>query len=141
LQGALLEGLLVGQDPSENHARNTNCMLIDALFVTPGLVASAGGYSKFNQVAMLDHRLRWANVANKSFLGHNPPDKQPPAVRRINGKVPRSREKYNKLTEKECAKTEHAFPENPAHLKQLQADKANVFDVMWAHQRLLESHI
>jgi hypothetical protein len=86
-----------------------------------------------------DHRLPWADIPNEYFLGHNPPDKPPPTFRRINGKDPRSRVKYNKLTKKEYAKAENAIPVKLANLQQLRADKANVFNVMWAHQQLLES--
>ena len=72
-------------------------MPIDAIFVTPGLMAAIGGFSRYNKMAMSDHRMPWADIPNEHFLGHNPPQTQPPTFRRIKGKDPRSRDKYNKL--------------------------------------------
>ena len=112
-------------------------MPIDAIFVTPGLMAAIGGFSRYNQMAMSDHRMPWADIPNKYFLGHNPPQAPPRTFRRINGKDPRSRDKYNKATKKEYAKAENAIPTKLANLQQLRADKANAFDIMWAHQQLL----
>ena len=139
LRDLLLDGLLQGTAAPETNIRNTNSMPIDAIFVTPGLMAAIGGFSRYNQMAMSDHRMPWADIPNEYFLGHNPPQTPPPTFRRINGKDPRSRDKYNKVTKKEYAKAENAIPTKLANLQQLRADKANAFDVMWAHQQLLES--
>ena len=119
LRDLLLDGLLQGTEAPETNIRNTNSMPIDAIFVTPGLLAAIGGFSRYNQMAMSDHRMPWADIPNEYFLGHNPPKKTPPTFRRINGKDPRLRDKNNKLTKKEYAKAENTIPAKLANLQQL----------------------
>jgi hypothetical protein len=50
LQDLLLEGLFHGTKAPDTNIRNTKSMPIDVIFVTPGLLAAIGGFSKCNQV-------------------------------------------------------------------------------------------
>ena len=81
--------------PPETCNKNTNKVPIDGLFVSPALQPSAGRYSSYGKIAATDHRALWVDIPFTSILGFTPPNKPKPPRRRLKGKDPRSRNKYN----------------------------------------------
>jgi hypothetical protein len=62
LRDLLLDRLLQGTTAPETNIKSTKSMSIDAIFITPGLLAAIGGFSNYNQVARSDHRVSWADI-------------------------------------------------------------------------------
>lgn len=80
--------------------KNTKRKPIDAIFVTPGIEPVRGGYTDYGTVVQSDHRALWIDVPHTSILGHQPPQRPKRPPRRLNGKDPRSRDKYIKISKK-----------------------------------------
>lgn len=73
------------------------------------------------------------------MLGFNPPNRPTKPKRRLKGKDPRNRQKYNKLTKKGFKRANNALPKMIKRLKELHAQDANKIDIMLLHSRVLKN--
>ena len=72
------------------------------------------------------------------MLGFNPPNRPTKPKRRLKGKDPRNRQRYNKLTKKGFKRANNALPKMIKRLKELHAQDANKIDIMLLHSRVLK---
>ena len=61
---------------------------IDAIFATPGIVASKGGFLAFKRFPT-DHRALWCDISFQTIFGHIPPNITPASRRRLKCEDPR----------------------------------------------------
>ena len=109
MQDAILD-LHDDVDPPETCNKNTKRVPTDGIFVTPGIMPTAGGYSAYGQTSNSDHRTLWIDIPFTSVLGFKPPNRPKKTPRRLNGKNPKNRDTYNKLTKKGFARANKALP-------------------------------
>ncbi len=86
--------------PSMYH-RNNNKVLIDGIWVTPGIYIMSGGYFGFDKVfSNKDHHPLWINITYVTAFGHNMPPIAKPATRRLHCKDPRVVKNYLSVNER-----------------------------------------
>ena len=73
------------------HSRGSQT--IDAIFATPGITATKGGFLGF-QVFPSDHRLVWCDIAFTTLFGHPPINITPATRRRLKCEDPRTVQKF-----------------------------------------------
>ena len=138
LRDAILD-LHSNDSPPETCNKNTKRVPIDGIFVSHGIQPTAGGYSSYGQTASSDHRTLWIDIPFTSMLGFNPPNRPTKPKRRLKGKDPRNRQRYNKLTKKGFKRANNALPTMIKRLKELHAQDANKIDIMLLHSRVLKN--
>jgi hypothetical protein len=96
IQHGLLESIAErhGYDTAPNtHLRSKNAP-IDAIFCSPQIAASKGGYLSFNMLGG-DHRGLWIDIPNELLHGFNPPSMPLAHARRLKLEDPRVVKRYN----------------------------------------------
>ena len=83
------------RSPPATCAKNKSRQPIDAIFVTPGIRLTAGGYAPFDTGCPSDHRYLWVDVSYIDAFGYSSPPLIPPAVRRLKTKDPKMVKRYN----------------------------------------------
>ena len=86
--------------PPETNYRNNNGVPIDAIFTTPGIEPSAGGYMPYKELMDSDHRALWIDVPFTSILGHNFPHKSKRDPSAVNPRDPESVKQYTEWVKK-----------------------------------------
>ena len=136
----LILDLHEGHDPPETCYKNTQRVPIDGLFGTHGIQPTAGGYTRYDQFCVSDHRGLWIDVPYQSALGYNPPDlhKQEPKLFQ-SGKA-EQRERYIKQVEKMFRIDKNRIPAAAAVLREMVAQQTNPVQIKGHHHRLLQSN-
>jgi hypothetical protein len=68
-----------GSNGPATHKRNSNSILIDGIWITPGLPIERGGYCVYDDVIHSDHHCVWVDMSFITAFGYN----MPPLSKRI----------------------------------------------------------
>ena len=81
---------------SNNPTHDRGSETIDAIFATPGIQATRGGFLEFKTFPT-DHRAIWCDISFHSIFGHIPPNITPPMRRILKCEDPRVVKKFCKV--------------------------------------------
>jgi hypothetical protein len=127
------------QTPPETNLKNNHRCPIDAIFTTPGIHPTTGGYTPYFQLAFSDHRGMFITVPYDSCLGHNLPDIPPPPIRRIKAKDPASRNLYCKLLTQSIEKSKLDIFGNAFLLSTMQTSNTPRTMIIDLHSKIMQS--
>ena len=140
LRDAILD-LHTVDEPPETNKRNSSGTPIDAIFATPGIVPSKGGYMPYGQIMDSDHRVLWIDIPFTSILGYNPPHLNKPQLRPVNAKDPRSYQRFAEAAKKEMQQENCDILQNLQRLKDMRHNDTPLLQVIATHAALLEETI
>ena len=126
-------------NPPETNYKNNHNTPIDALFATPGIRPSKGGFLPYMEVMNSDHRCLWIDIPFESALGYNPPNLHQCSPRLVKSKDPRSVQAFVKATKRLMDK-QPSFLSKFQHLQTLRSNKGPVHEIISMHSTLLEEN-
>jgi hypothetical protein len=95
---------------------NRGTTTLDAIFVTPSLVCSFGGYLEYGQFTPSDHRAPWIDIKYQVAYGNVLPDIVKAPARRLKCSDPRIVKQFNDTYE--AFLRQHKLHEKALHLRQ-----------------------
>ena len=135
LRDIILE-LHPGKDPPETCYKNRSRVPIDGLFATHGIVPSAGGYTRYDQFCVSDHRGLWVDIPFQSALGYNPPHLNKMEPKKFQAGKPEQRDRYTKQVIKLYKADNNEVQKEAATLRKMVAEKDNPVKIKWHHHAL-----
>jgi hypothetical protein len=137
----LVDAILIlhkSDSPPETNYKNNQEHPIDAIFTTPGIAPTEGGYLPYKAFMDSDHRALWIDVPFNSALGHNFPHMHQRDPHTVNPKDPRLVQKFNQWVHRCFKKQDNQIFQDLERLKQMRSDNSPVASVIALHAAILQ---
>jgi hypothetical protein len=126
--------------PPETNYKNGQGIPIDAIFTTPGISPTQGGYMPYKAFMDSDHRALWLDVPFTSFLGHNFPHMFQHKPSTVNPKDPRSVRKFNIWVHRSFQKQDNQIFKDLDRLQQMRTDQSPLESVIALHASIIQEN-